>query len=118
MSEMSNEKFYSTKKASELVGVSDATIKSAIKRGELKAKQVAGGGPQGFSWMVSESDLMEFKENRKARKTTITGVTDMSVDDLANEFLKRIKHAYEQGYKEGKKKAKEEFMSAFKGVKL
>lgn len=113
-----NEKFYNTKKAALQVGVSDATIKSAIKRGELPAKQIASGGPKGYSYMVSETDLITWMDTRKQRKTTIAGVTEMTVDDLANEILKRLKHEYERGYKQGKKDAKEEFMKAFKGVKL
>ena len=41
----------------------------------------------------------------------------MTVEDLANEILKRMRGSYEAGYKQGRKDAKAEFMSAFKGIK-
>ena len=117
MSEM-NEKHYTPKKAAERIGVSDSLIKKAIKDGKLEAMQIPGSGPVGYSYMISETNLFAWAENRRKRKTIVKGVSEMTIDDLAEELLKRMKHEYERGYHDGMKKAKEEYLAALKSVKL
>ena len=115
---MENEKFYTTKQAAEKYMVVEQTLRNAIKNKKLKASQVSSGkSPTGFIYRIAESDLEKFMEDRKMRKTTIPNVTDLTIDDLAEEILKRIRKAHDEGFKEGKKAAKEEFLSALKGVK-
>ena len=112
-----DEKYYTANQASIETSIAISTITRAIQKNELLAREISNGRG-GHKYMIAESDLIAWMDVRKKRKTTITGVTDLTVDDLAGEILKRLKHEYERGYNDGKKKAKEEFMSAFKGVKL
>ena len=112
-----DEKYYSTSQAAKEFNVTEQTIRNAINRGKLKALQITNSSSVGFSFKIAESDLKKWVENRKARKTIIPNVSETTIDDIAEDILKRIKNAYNEGYKAGKKAAKDEFMSALKGVK-
>lgn len=119
MSNLPDEKYYSVPAAAAELRISDQTLYTAIKEGKLKSMQVpAGSGGVRYVHKIAETDLLNWFENRKALKTQIVGVTELTVEDLADELLKRIKHAYNEGYKDGVKHAKTELMSAMKGVKL
>jgi excisionase family DNA binding protein len=104
------EKYYTCKQASEEFGLSYAAIYSACKDGRINARQT------GRSYMVSESDIREYIENRKKRIVVDTSLSEWSVEDIANEILKRIEDAYERGVKDGKKAMRDEFTQAFKSV--
>lgn len=112
------EKYYTANQAAQETRISISTITRAIQKKELSAREISSNGNGGHKYMIAESDLIKWLETRKTRKTVIMGVTELSIDDLAAEILKRMKMEYDRGYKDGAKKAKEEFMSAFKGVKL
>ena len=119
---MSNEekkmKWYKVAEASEQFGIDKSVINKAIRNGKIKVTKISGPSPTGFISSIPEDEMIKFARNHVARKTTITGVTDMTVDDLAEELLKRIKDAYDKGFKDGMAKAKNEYMAAIKGVKL
>lgn len=115
---MENEKYFTTRQAAELYHLSEQTLRNAIAKKQLKASEITTSrSPKGFIYRIAESDLKEWINSRTARKTIIPNVTNLTVDDLAEEILKRVKNAYDEGYKAGKKDAKAEFMSALKGVK-
>ena len=67
--------------------------------------------------MIAESDFREWYANRRDRKSTIKGVSEMTVEELADELMKRIKKAYDDGYKQGRKDQRDEMLTALKGVK-
>ena len=53
----------------------------------------------------------------RARKSGTTSVQSMTIEDLAEELMRRIKQSYDDGYKAGRRDARNEFMSAFKDIK-
>lgn len=111
-------KWYKVAEASAEFGIDRSYINRAIREGKIKVSKISGSSPTGFISLIPEDEMVKFAKNHVARKTTITGVTDMTVDDLAEELLKRIKDAYDKGFKDGMTKAKNEYMAAIKGVKL
>lgn len=113
-----SEKYYTVKQATDEIGVSVATITKAIRDKQLKASEIPAGGRRGYQYRIAESDLIEWMDMRKKRMTIIPEVTTMTVDDVANEILARIKKAYDDGFKAGVKHAKTEMLGAIKGVKL
>ncbi len=115
---MTDEKYYSVKAAAEELKLSYNIVWAAVKSGKLRAMQIPSGKGTGYTHRIAETDLLNWFENRKALKTQIVGVTELTVEDLSMELLKRIQHAYDEGFKAGKKAAKDEFMKAMKEVKL
>jgi hypothetical protein len=113
-----NQKYITIKRASEICHVTDQTIRNAIAKGKLSCTKVPSGNSNGDKMFVDYDELMVWIDNRKKRITTIPGVSDLTIDDLAEELLKRIQKAYDEGYKAGVAAAKEEFSNALKAVKL
>ena len=113
-----SQKYITIKKASEICHLSDQTIRNAINKGALNCTRVPSGNSNGDKMFVDYNELMEWFDNRKKRITTIPGVSDLTIDDLAEELLKRIQKAYDEGYKAGVEAAKAEYANAFKAVKL
>jgi predicted site-specific integrase-resolvase len=107
---INNEKHYTPKQASEHFGLSYATIYSACRNGRLACREING------SYMIAETAMLDYINQRKAR-ITVPGYSEMSVDDLADELLKRIKTAYDKGYADGKKDAKQALNEAIRGLK-
>lgn len=118
MSEANNQKYVTVKKASEIVGVADQTIRNAIANKKLNASVVPANNNRGSTTFIEYEELMAWASARKKRMTTIPGVATLTIDDLAEELLKRIQNAYEEGYKAGVQAAKQEYLDAIKGVKL
>lgn len=112
------EKWYKTGEASKEFGISQSALSRAIRMGKLKSSKITGHSPTGFVDLIPESALIEYMKNKKERVTTIKGVSEMTIDDISEEILKRINDAYQRGFKDGMAKAKAEYMSALKGVKL
>ena len=113
-----NTKYITVKRAAEICHVTDQTIRNAIAKGHLTSTKVQSGNTKGEKTFVNYDELVEWVENRKQRMTIIPNVTELTIDDLAEELLKRIKKAYDDGYKAGTKAAKEELTNAIKAVKL
>jgi len=90
----------------------------AIANKKLTASVVPAANNRGSTTFVNYDELMQWASTRKKRMTTIPGVATLTIDDLAEELLKRIQHAYEEGYKAGVQAAKQEYLDAIKGVKL
>lgn len=114
--EEKKEKWYHAKEAAREYGIGYSTITRAIRDGKLKTTKVSGQGRSGFVDLISETSLNEYVKTLKQRKTIITGVTELTVDDLAGELLKRINDAYERGYKDGMATAKKEIKERLKGI--
>lgn len=112
------EKWYKTYEAAKEFGISQSALSRAIRMGKLKSTKVSGHSPTGFVDLIPESALIEYMKNKKDRVTTLKGVSEMTVDDISEEILKRLNDAYQKGFKDGMAKAKNEYMSALKGVKL
>lgn len=115
-----NEKWYDLKKASKEAGVSTQTIYSAIRAGKLVARQISDSSRFGFHYMIGESALLEWVEDRKTVKANAVATSkDLSaynIQDLAAEITLRIQNAYEKGIKEGKKAARREIKEQLKQV--
>ena len=111
-------KWYKVSEASAEFGINKSQINKVIRDGKIKVTKVSGASPTGFVSMIPEDEIVKFAKNHTARKTIIKDVTDITVDDLAEELLKHINDAYEKGFKAGMAKAKNEYMAAIKGVKL
>ena len=112
------EKWYKTSEASKEFGISQSALSRAIRLGKLKSTKISGHSPTGFVDLISESALIEYMKDKKDRTTIIKGVSEMTIDDISEELLKRMNDAYQRGFKDGMAKAKNEYMSALKGVKL
>ena len=113
-----NQKYITIKRAAEICHVADQTIRNAIAKGKLSCTKVPSGNSNGEKMFVDYDELMVWIDNRKQRITTIPGVTELTIDDLAEELLKRLKKSYDDGYKAGVAAAKDEFSNALKAVKL
>lgn len=118
--EDTKEKYFDTKQASKEAGVSVNAICTAIKNGKLQASQISDSSRFGYHYLVSETALIEWMNNRWKRGSTTAApkaLSQFSLEDIADELTRRIKKAYEEGYKDGVKKAKQDILTAMKGVK-
>lgn len=115
--EEQREKHYTVKQASERIGIDYSTLNKACHSGKIRCSTVPNPSGNGNKFLISESALMEYDANRERRNTKYQSADSMTVEDLANEILRRVKNAYDEGYRQGRKDAKTEFMSAFKGIK-
>lgn len=115
------EKWFTVKQASTEAGVSGNTINIAIKDGKLVARQISDSSKWGFHYLISESALLTWVEDRKTIKanavTTAKTVSEMNAADIAEWITLKIKKAYDEGYRDGKRDGKREIMDAIKGVK-
>ena len=115
------EKWFTVKQAIQEAGVSNYTICSAIREGKLVAKQIPDSSRYGYHYLISESALLAWVEDRKTIKAhaiaTSKVPSELTIEDIAKEITLRIQKAYDTGYKEGKKDGKREIMEAIKGVK-
>ena len=110
------EKHYTVKEAANRTGINYSVISKACRTKRLKCSELPSA--HGNAYMIAESDLQYWLDNvYKAHGSTVSSVQSMTVEDLAAEIDRRIKSAYDQGYKEGRKAARTEFMSAFKDIK-
>lgn len=120
MSELT-EKWFNLQEASQVSGVSYAVLNKALREGKLVGKQISDSSRYGYHWLVSESALLAWVEDRKTVKAhaiaTSKVASELSIQDIAEEITLRIKKAYEQGYKEGKKAGISEVKDAIRGVK-
>lgn len=120
MSEL-NEKYYTLKEASSISGVTTQTLAKAIREGKLIARQISDSSRYGFHYMVTENALLQWVEDRKTVKanavTTAKSASEMNVADIAEWITLKIKKAYDEGFRDGRKAGKAEIMDAIKGVK-
>lgn len=115
------EKWFTVKEASHEAGVSGNTINNAIKEGKLVARQMSDSSRWGFHYLISESELLTWVEDRKTVKanaiTTSKISSDANAADIAEWITLRIKKAYDEGYKDGKRAGIAEVKDAIRGVK-
>lgn len=115
------EKWFTVKEASHEAGVSGDTINNAIKEGKLVARQMSDSSRWGFHYLISESELLTWVEDRKTVKanaiTTSKISSDANAADIAGWITLRIKKAYDEGYKDGKRAGIAEVKDAIRGVK-
>lgn len=112
------EKWFTLKEAVEYAGVSRATIDKAIRKGTLVSSQISdGGGRYGFHYMISETALLEWVEDRKTIKADVRMPAEMTVDKIAEWITNEIQKAYENGFKDGMKTAREQMLVAAKGLR-
>lgn len=115
------EKWFKSVEAANYAGVSLATIHKAIREGKLVASQISDSSKHGFHYMITESALYEWVEDRKTVKANAIATSkvpsEMTIEDIAKEITLRIQKAYDTGFKEGKKAGKAECMDALKGVR-
>ena len=120
MSEL-NEKWYTLAEAKNVSGVSLATLSKAIREGKLVAKQISDSSRYGYHYLVSESALLMWVEDRKTVKANAIATakvpSEMTIEDIAKEITLCIQKAYDTGYKEGKKAGIAEVKDAIRGVK-
>lgn len=116
------EKWYTIPQAVREAGISNATLYAAIRQGKLRASQISDSSRHGYHYMISESALLEWVEDRKTVKAhaiaTSKVPSELTIEDIAKEITLRIQKAYDTGFKEGKKAGKAEIMDAVKGVKV
>lgn len=120
MSEM-NEKWFNLQEATQVSGVSYAVLNKALREGKLVGKQISDSSRYGYHWLVSETALLQWVEDRKTVKAhaiaTSKVPSELTIEDIAQEITLRIQKAYETGLRDGKKAGKAEIMDAIKGVK-
>ena len=112
------QKWYKAYEAAKEFGISVTTVRNAIRDGKLTTTKVSGKSPTGFIDLIPETALVEFMKNYTARKTVVNEVSSLTIDDIAEDILKRIQDAYDKGFKDGCAKTKNEFLAAVKGVKV
>lgn len=116
------EKWYTMTEAMKETGVSRATLTRAINEGRMVASQITDSSGAGFHFMVSETNLLEWMENRKSKKTEAIkknkAPQEMTVESISEWITKQIQAAYESGYKDGLKTAKAQMLEAAKGIKV
>ena len=82
-----DEIFYSTKNVSELIGVSEYTVRKKIRDGEIKAEVIPGKA----GYRVSKSDLEEYLNRKKVSATekgeTNTGIFGTLIEQIGKAFL-------------------------------
>lgn len=111
------EKWFTLAEAEQYAGVSRKTLSMHINKGTLQASQIPdGGGRWGYHYMVSESALLEWVENRHTIKVA-NAPGELTVDKISDWITNQIQKAYETGYKEGRKAAKAQMQEAMKGMK-
>lgn len=110
------EKWYTTAEAEKVAGVSRQTLFNSINKGTLVASQISDSSKCGYHYMISESNLLDWVENRNTVKTSKMP-TEMTVDRIADWITSEIQKAYETGFKDGMKTAKTKMMEAAKGIK-
>lgn len=109
------EKWYTLTEASGVAGVPNKTLLNAIRNGTLVASQITGGsGRYGFHYTVSESALLEWVENRDTVKTM---PTENTLDRVSEWITSEIQKAYEAGFRDGMRVAKEKMIDAAKELK-
>lgn len=120
MSEL-NEKWYKMTEAKDVSGVSIATLSKAIREGKLIAKQISDSSRYGYHYLISESALLQWVEDRKTVKAhaiaTAKVPSELTIEDIAKEITLRIQKAYDTGFKEGKKAGISEVKDLIRGVK-
>jgi predicted site-specific integrase-resolvase len=107
---INGEKYYTIKQASENFGIAYATIYSACKQKRIDCRQVND------TYMISESSMREYIDHKKKRMT-VPSNSRLTIDDIAEEIIKRINEAYDTGYADGRKAAKAVFTDALKDLK-
>lgn len=117
INEAQKEKHYTPKQLHDEFNVEYTGIVKACRQGKLKASTMPAPRGSGYTYLIAESDFREWYANRRDRKSTIKGVSEMTVEELADELMKRIKKAYDDGYKQGRKDQRDEMLTALKGVK-
>ena len=120
--EESKEKWYTIRQASECVGLDYSTLNKACHQGKLRCSEVPRTSGKGYQFLISESSLTEWYVNRKERaprnqKPTAPLPETLTVEDIANEILQRMRGAWEEGYKQGRKEQKAEMLNALRDVK-
>lgn len=120
----SNEKIFNLPQAAEEAGVALETIRKAIKKGTLPAQTISVGTKGYTKYMVAETDLLNWVENRptikEERKNKVAQtrtVSDLTIEELGGELLNKIKLSYDEGYKKGFEDARKMILEAVKGVK-
>lgn len=121
MEDITKEKWFTVKQAVAEAGVSNFTICSAIREGKLVAKQIPDSSRYGYHYLISESALLAWVDDRKTVKAhavaTAKTASEMNAADIAEWITLKIKKAYDEGYRDGKRDGKREIMEAIKGVK-
>lgn len=121
MEDITKEKWFTVKQAVAEAGVSTYTICQSIREGKLVAKQIPDSSRYGYHYLISESALLAWVDDRKTVKahavTTAKTASEMNAADIAEWITLKIKKAYDEGYRDGKRDGKREIMEAIKGVK-
>ena len=116
ITEEQKEKHYTVKEAVERVGCEYSVLNKACHNGRIKCSPVPSS--HGTTFLIAESDLVDWNNSRMRRTNSPTkALSDLSVEDLAAEIMNRIQRARDEGYRQGRKDARAEFMSAFKDIK-
>lgn len=110
------EKWYTLDEATAVAGCSRATLNKACKEGRLVSSQITDSSKWGFHYMVSENALLDWVNDRKSFKMDVSAM-DFSVEMIAQILERKIKTAYDEGYKDGFKSAKKQMNEAMKGIR-
>lgn len=114
---MADEKYLKLKIAAQTAGVTEQTLRNAIANGRLKASTVPGK-TRGHTYLITESDLLEWVEDRKSVKVDAKAVNASlrlaTVEQLAMEIQRRIDDSYNEGVKYGAKQKAAEFKTLLK----
>ncbi len=114
---MADEKYLRLNIAAQTAGVSEATLRNAISKGRLRASAVPGK-TRGHTYLITETDLLEWVEDRKTVKVPEEEVNASlrlaTVDQLAAEIQRRIEESYNEGFKHGAKQKAAEFKMILK----
>lgn len=112
-----SEKYLKLSIAAQTAGVSEQTLRNAVSKGTLRASTVPGK-TRGHTYLITESDLLEWVEDRKSVKVEAAEVAASlklaTVEQLAAEIQRRIEDSYNEGVKAGAKQKATEFKMMLK----
>ena len=117
----STEKIFTLQQASKEAGLSPETIRQAVKKGLLPAQTISFGTAGRVKYMIAETDLLNYIENRptisetRSNKVAQTrSISDLTLEELGGELFNKIKKSYDEGYKKGYEDAKKKIIAAIK----
>ncbi len=111
------EKCYTVQQAATFIGCDYSTLNKACHANRVVCHEIPKGSGNGNTFMIYESDLLEWDKTRMRKSAPSKASTELTVEELATELINRIQKAYDDGYKAGRRDQRDEMLNALKGVK-
>ena len=104
--EMTNEKYFNLKQASDETGLSVAVIGAACRNGDLRGMQISDSSRWGFHWMVAEYDLIEWVEKRMENRYKRKPKEPTAVEQKSSTWELAWHDGFQKGYAKAMRKVR------------